>query len=69
MAGEDKMAGLQQAFATLAAEQVRAMSDEDLARHAQAVVAMLEAVQAEYDRRNAVRLAGSDMEPKAIGRA
>lgn len=66
----DKAAGLKQAFATLAAEQFRAMSDEDLARHAQAVVAMLEAIQAEYDRRSASK-AGfaptSDAGP--IGRA
>lgn len=49
---EDKSAGLQQAFAAMAAEQFRKMSDEGLARHAQAVVAMLEAIQAEYDRRS-----------------
>ncbi|PPQ20533.1 hypothetical protein CV770_03925 [Bradyrhizobium sp. AC87j1] len=59
------MAGLQQAFATLAAEQVRAMSDEDLARHAQAVVAMLEAIQAEYDRRSGASVAAAGR----VGRA
>jgi len=65
MASEDKAAGLSQAFAALAAEQFRKMSDEDLARHAQAVVAMLEAIQAEYDRRQGK--SSADVPP--IGRA
>lgn len=64
MANDGKAAGLQQAFAALAAEQFQKMSDEDLARYAQAVVAMLEAIQAEYDRRQ-----GKSRGAAPIGRA
>lgn len=65
MVSEDKAAGFQQAFAQLAAEQFRGMNDEDLARHAQAVVAMLEVIQAEYDRRQGKSSSGGT----PIGRA
>lgn len=53
----------------MAAEQVRGMSDEDLARHAEGTVIMLEAIKAEYDRRNAVKAGKPDTPRKPVGRA
>jgi hypothetical protein len=47
MAGEHKASDFAQAFAALAADQVRDLSDEDLGWYAQATVAVLEAIDTE----------------------
>ena len=69
MAGEDKAAALVRAFEALAADQVRDLSDEDLALHTQATVAMLEAIDAEWKRRTRPRCRRPQKHPAAQGPA
>lgn len=50
-----KMVQIEEALRALSADQVRAMSDDDLALHARATTIMLETISAEFARRNAIQ--------------